>query len=255
LKDPIVNGQQFAIVPIAAILDNRLSKMQLRVLTAILSFRQKNTDVVWVRRSKIATRCGYQENSITKVTAQLVELGWLEKTGRGGFSKPNEYRVLVPKTYSGSDEVNAEDTYASSEEVNPKLPTPNREENLLQTGKKTYSGSEEGNIQTYSNIYSNATAVDEFDYLAWEPEQRLIDFLSKGKGIAIDDDVLTKFKVYASEQNLSPRTLGTRLTSWLQGEKNSQYRGKPKSSVADRNRALMDGLEFDEDGNLKGVDS
>lgn len=86
----------FAIVPSEAALDKRLTAMHLRVLIAILTFRKKNTDSVCMGRDKIAKRCGYREQTISKVTSDLVALGWLEKKGKGGFSKAVAYRVTVP---------------------------------------------------------------------------------------------------------------------------------------------------------------
>jgi hypothetical protein len=95
---------RFAMVPLAAIADNRLSKMQLRVLAVICSFRDRDDDTVRVRRSKIIERCGgsYKAEVISRVTTQLVKLGWIEKVGNGGFSRPSEYRILIPETVTES---------------------------------------------------------------------------------------------------------------------------------------------------------
>lgn len=124
----------FSIIPIEVALDDRLTKMQLRVLIALLSFRNKNTDTVWPKRETLAERCGYDVRTISRVTTQLVELGWLQKSGQGGFSKASEYRVTVPdldtvvlgetvselgtedraSTVSGSETVAKPETVASS---------------------------------------------------------------------------------------------------------------------------------------------
>lgn len=85
-----------AIVPAEVALDARLTKMQLRVLIALLTFRAKNTDTVWPKRETLAKRCGYHVNNISKVTKELVALGWLEKEGKGGYSKSTQYRITVP---------------------------------------------------------------------------------------------------------------------------------------------------------------
>jgi len=88
-----------AIVPAEVALDARLTKMQLRVLIALLTFRAKNTDTVWPKRETLAKRCGYHVNNISKVTKELVALGWLEKEGKGGFSKSTQYRITVPDQF------------------------------------------------------------------------------------------------------------------------------------------------------------
>lgn len=86
----------FSIAPIEICLDDRLTKMQIKVLLALLSFRAKNTDVVWPKREALSQRCGYCPSVISRVTSQLVELGWLQKVGGGGYSKSCEYRITVP---------------------------------------------------------------------------------------------------------------------------------------------------------------
>lgn len=87
----------FSIVPIDVCADYRLTLEQMRVLIALLSFRAKNTDCVWPKRQQISERCGGMHiNNISAATAALEKLGWLEKVGRGGKSKPTEYRITVP---------------------------------------------------------------------------------------------------------------------------------------------------------------
>lgn len=97
----------FSIAPIEICLDDRLTKMQIKVLLALLSFRAKNTDVVWPKRETLSARCGYCPSVISRVTSQLVELGWLQKVGGGGYSKSCEYRITVPslETVTNSETV------------------------------------------------------------------------------------------------------------------------------------------------------
>lgn len=93
----------FAIVPIEVARDRRLTLMQTRVLIALLSFRNKNTNLVFPRRKLIAERCGYTLANISRTTSELVELGWLQKTGSGGRSKASRYRVTVPEQETVSE--------------------------------------------------------------------------------------------------------------------------------------------------------
>lgn len=91
---------------------------------------------------------------------------------------------------------------------------------------------------------------EEFDYLNWEPDAKAVEFLEKGKGIVVDDDVLTKFKMFAYENSLDPRTLTTQLTKWLQREKLHQFKTPKtktgglveKTSVTDHNQKVLDEL-------------
>ena len=89
--DPIIT-----IMPISAFLDHRLTLIQTRVLAAIFSFRNKETGVASVKRETLSIRCGYSNRTISEATTHLCQLGWLVKTGKGGFSKASEFRITVP---------------------------------------------------------------------------------------------------------------------------------------------------------------
>jgi hypothetical protein len=86
----------FAIVPIEAFYDRRLTLTQLRVLGALLSFRSRSTGLVFPGREAIAARTGLPLTKISTTTTQLVALGWLRKTGCGGRSSPCTYEITTP---------------------------------------------------------------------------------------------------------------------------------------------------------------
>lgn len=111
MRDKDICYPLFSIVPIDVCLDERLTKMQIRVLIALLSFRNKNTDICFPKRKALSERCGYTEQTISKVTKQLVELGWIRKQGLGGFSAPCTYLITVPEldTVSKTDTVSKQD--------------------------------------------------------------------------------------------------------------------------------------------------
>jgi hypothetical protein len=93
----------FAVVPIEACSDTRLKITDLRVLLALFSFRNKNTNLCCPKRSAVAERCGLTENQVSKATADLVRFGWLEKTGRGGAGMSCQYVITVPDLTPPSD--------------------------------------------------------------------------------------------------------------------------------------------------------
>jgi len=86
----------FAFIPLEVIQDNRLTKRHIKVLIALFSYRGKNTNTVWPSREKLCKRCSIRVSTISLITTQLVELGWLVKTGKGGFSKATRYEITVP---------------------------------------------------------------------------------------------------------------------------------------------------------------
>jgi len=100
-----MNPNIFSIVPIAVCQDKRLTLQQMRVLITLLSFRGRNTDVMWPTRKQIAERCGMHEANISAATSDLVDLGWLVKVGGGGYSQSVRYRVTVPDTLVDSTTV------------------------------------------------------------------------------------------------------------------------------------------------------
>lgn len=95
----------FAMVPIVAVRDHRLRVSDLRVLIALLSFKNKREAYAYPKRSVLGERAGYTSNNISKITNQLVRLGWLEKIGKGGRGEPIQYKILIPKTLSESASV------------------------------------------------------------------------------------------------------------------------------------------------------
>jgi len=95
----------FAITPIEVIQDQRLTKRQIKVLIALLSFRGKNTNTVWPSREKLSGRCGMPVTRISQTTSELVDLGWLTKTGKGGFSKSTRYQITAPNLVTVTNSV------------------------------------------------------------------------------------------------------------------------------------------------------
>jgi len=77
-------------------MDDRLTKTDLRVLGAILSWRDKATNLCWPKRELIATRCNLPLCKISTATTRLVGFGWLQKLGDGGRSRATQYKFLIP---------------------------------------------------------------------------------------------------------------------------------------------------------------
>jgi hypothetical protein len=74
----------FTIVPNEVLLDRRLTLTHMRVLIALLSFRNKHTNVMWPGRVKLALRCGGIDlNKLSVALTQLCALGWFSKERSG----------------------------------------------------------------------------------------------------------------------------------------------------------------------------
>lgn len=95
----------FSIMPVEIFADDRLTKTDLRVLGAIMSWRNKTTNLCHPSREQISERCGLPLCKISTATAHLVELGWLEKRGNGGRSTHCVYKFCIPETVTDSETV------------------------------------------------------------------------------------------------------------------------------------------------------
>lgn len=93
----------FALVPIAVFKDKRLTKTDLRVLCALLSFMTLHKNYCWPKRATIAKRCGgLSVSKISTATRRLVRFGWLIKKGDGGKSCSSYYIFTVPAIFDES---------------------------------------------------------------------------------------------------------------------------------------------------------
>lgn len=86
----------FAMVPAEAFFDDRLTLRELRVLGALLTFRNAKTGCMCPSRDALSARTGFDASRISTTTALLVSRGWLKKDGAGGRGKPTHYTVTVP---------------------------------------------------------------------------------------------------------------------------------------------------------------
>ena len=91
----------FSIVPIEILQDSRLTFRQMRVLIALLSFRNKTTNLTCPSREKLAERANLNLSHVTRTTSELCKLGWLEKTGNGAFSQSARYEICMPEFDEG----------------------------------------------------------------------------------------------------------------------------------------------------------
>lgn len=183
----------FAIVPVEACIDPRLTKMQLRMLIALLSFRNKNTDTIWPKRETLAKRCGYSINTVSKITGQLVDLGWLIKTGSGGRSSSSSYKVTVPdldtvlhdetvaevETVSNSETVSEPGNKTLAEPATKPSPEWIGAKNIPRTDKGTDSNNTTGTDHpVFSGQQSSLVVVS----AQWQPSEALFGH-TKFRGI------------------------------------------------------------------------
>lgn len=131
----------FIIAPFEVLQDDRLTLRQIRVLLAILSWRNKNTNVSAISREMIAERTGYPLTRVSTITSELESLGWLKKHGNGGRSQWIRYQIsdlkLSKKTVTKA--VTVTETETVTKAVTKRLP--NRSLNGYQNGNETVTES------------------------------------------------------------------------------------------------------------------
>lgn len=104
----------FGIVPVEVAMDQRLTLQQMRVLIALYTFRNRNTEMAHPTREEIRERTGMALSKISTATSDLERLGWLTKVGNGGRSQATRYRVHVPETVTEQETVTKQETVTDS---------------------------------------------------------------------------------------------------------------------------------------------
>lgn len=105
----------FAMLPLAAIADNRLSLRMLKTFAAICSFRKSADDFcIEAGRDEIASRCGFNASIVSTATTELQRLGWLVKEGAGGRGMKTTYTITIPETVPDSGTVTESETVLKS---------------------------------------------------------------------------------------------------------------------------------------------
>ena len=126
----------FSLVPLEVIKDKRLTLWQVRVLVALFSFRNRDTNTVWPSRNAIAERSGMHPSNISTTTTELVGLGWLSKEGMGGFSKSSRYTITTPDLETVADSTTvAEPTTVADSATRMRIAAPatRKEQTIEQT--------------------------------------------------------------------------------------------------------------------------
>ena len=147
-----------SIMPIEAFLDHRLTLIQVRVLGALLSYRNKASGTAIVKRSTLAERCGYPERKISSATTALENLGWLKKIGKGGHSRPCEYAIQVPELHTETVPESGTVPESATERTVPESGTPTVPESGTPTVPESGTRKEQSVLQSFEQSLSVVNA-------------------------------------------------------------------------------------------------
>lgn len=90
-----MSDSPITIIPTDLILYD-LTLRELRVLIALFSFRNKDTNLCFPSRKKLAGRTGFSQNRISEISTGLQKRGFIKKIGNGGRSSPTHYQITLP---------------------------------------------------------------------------------------------------------------------------------------------------------------
>ncbi len=221
----------FSIVPIAVFADRRLTLWHMRVLIALLSFRNKNTDTVWPSRETLAERCGGMHlSNISKVTTELCELGWLTKEGTGGKSRTTRYKITVPDLQTVADYATVAEPATVVKSTSKKSPTV--AESATSTVAESARGIEHTIEQTSrSNRPEDAHAHEKLAmHINWKPSEEF-PTLAKMAMVTVPDGKLGEFIAYWLTQPHIRRTQPEWDRALLQSAQHDKLRAASPSST------------------------
>ena len=87
----------YAPLPGEVLMDDRLKPTHIRVLIALYMHSNKKREAVWPKRKTLSRLTGIHEATISRLTTELEQMGWVTKEGNtGGCNRPATYHVHVP---------------------------------------------------------------------------------------------------------------------------------------------------------------
>ena len=92
------NSPRYGFLPVEAPLDKRLNETYLRLLLGLILHANAHTGICVVTRETLAEWAGVGHvDTVSKMTTQLVEWGWLKRKEQSGRNRPNRYELALPK--------------------------------------------------------------------------------------------------------------------------------------------------------------
>lgn len=114
-----MHNPELVIIPPEVFQDHRLTLIETRVLCALFSFRNRETNLCCPKRVSIAARSGYQAvEVVSRAMRGLKDKGWLTTEQHRG---PNKYVIHIPKV---TDPVTMTDPVTVTESVTETVTDP-----------------------------------------------------------------------------------------------------------------------------------
>lgn len=158
-------------------MDTRLSDPERRVLMALFSFRNKNTDTVWPRVEWLACRAGIVDvTRVSKVTRSLAKKGWLTKKKRG-FSGYIQYTLTVPDEATKVMQQSNLDCESKLEEKANQKTDQEKDSSTNLDSESNFDGNAKSNLdsETKSNLDSESNCREQSIEQSIEHEREAAD--------------------------------------------------------------------------------
>lgn len=225
----------FAMVPVEVIQDKRLTLEQIRVLIALLSFRNKSGDTVWPSRAVIAERTGMHTANISSATSALVELGWLEKEGKGGHSKATRYTIKAQETVA--ERATVADSATVAERANTTV-AEQATRPLADSATRIEQTIEQTREQTKVKRVRAAPLPDEF-----QPDAEGMNYATQ-RGIAVADE-LENFRDYYLARGLTRKDWQASWRTWCRNAERFGRAATSRPPAPTRNKKALPRENFD----------
>lgn len=198
----------FAQLPGEVLMDPRLKPTHIRVLIALYMHSNKKRELIWPKRKTLSKLTGIHEATISRLTTELENFGWVTKEGNaGGCGRPASYRVHVPDHVTSKFDTQVDDngdivtpeTVADSTTVAKPATVANLKQNRSGINYPTLAESTRGKEHTknrpeQTNVKTSATApafvlpdwIDRQHWDAWHSCAKRKNVTDAQKQMAVD---------------------------------------------------------------------
>lgn len=106
-KEAPPDQRKFAVVPMAALTDERLHHLAIRVLGLVCSYANK-AGITWVGQQRIADHLGITKQAVNKAVKQLKDAGYLEVMSKGfRGERADTLRIIYDPSIKAEDAIAA----------------------------------------------------------------------------------------------------------------------------------------------------
>ncbi len=221
---------KFGKLPIEAAIDrrpDRLSYNDYIVLSVLYAFADGD-GYCYPPRSLLAMITGISMETISRITTHLAELGWLEKSGPRGRSRPNEYYLSIPESLA-----------EKVREINTLYEKQRMQKSRIHSDRKDVANLFKGVPETSTRIeHTNNIPIKERRVEGLPLSSEILEQLERNHPYINIFQDLARLPIWVREKGEKVRDWQARAERWLL-RASDRYHGAPESgSWLDRQRSI-----------------